>query len=162
VKKPAKRQSLNPSTTTSAKTSKNTEEPPSKKPKEEKAPEEGKKEKVVEEEEEEEEKKNEQVVVKEEVEEKKDEKMEVTSTEVSAEPTQPQASVEPSTLSSEEAKESPDHQKTEVRGLLPPLEMNRTRTPASWLAGLRRLWWLLGLTPVLNFSTLGRKLESMI
>jgi len=80
------------------------------------------------------------VVKKEKKDEENVEKMEVTSTEVSAEPTLPQASVEPSTLSSGEAKESPDHQKTEVRGLLPPLEMNRTRTPASWLAGLSRLW----------------------
>ena len=86
VKRPAKRES----SSTAPKTSKNTEEPPSKKPKEDKVPE-GEKEDVVGEEE---------------------VKMEEGSSEVSGEATQ--AAAEPPALGTDEAKESPDNQKTAV------------------------------------------------
>ena len=91
VKRPAKRESSCTSST-SSKTSKTTEEPPSKKPKEEKVAE-GEKEDDVDEE---------------------VEKIEEGSTEESGEATQPQAAVEPPALGTEEAKESPDNQKTAV------------------------------------------------
>ena len=95
VKRPAKRESS--SSSTSSTSSKTSEEPPFKKPKEEKVPE-GEKEDEKEDD----------------VDEEEVEKIEEASTEESGEATQPQAAVEPPALGTEEAKESPDTQKTAV------------------------------------------------